>query len=151
MGKNVTKKLATNCTKYTNFCCFLGAILLVGLFLALDILIGGTTTAVAQEDNPAIELEARAGFDGYYKQNMWLPVQISAANSGPSIEGDVRVTVGNADGTIYNAPLSLPTQSNKQLTLIIHPANHFTNHFPVDLHDENVAKLSVKLTNRLTS
>ncbi|MBE7532066.1 MAG: hypothetical protein HND44_10205 [Chloroflexi bacterium] len=77
------------------------------------------------QDEPAppagLTLAARAGFDGLYKGEYWLPVVVSVANSGPAIEGEVRVYTGANTNTElrYRAPISLPTQSDKRVTLYI--------------------------------
>lgn len=77
------------------------------------------------QDEPApptgLALTARAGFDSLYKGEYWLPVVVSVANSGPAIEGEVRVYTGaNTNNELmYRAPISLPTQSDKRVTLYI--------------------------------
>jgi hypothetical protein len=76
----------------------------------------------AQAEPVGLTLEARAGFDGLYRGEYWLPVVVNVANSGPPIEGEVRVYPGataDADEFVYRAPISLPTQSDKQVTLYI--------------------------------
>ncbi|MCA9960787.1 MAG: hypothetical protein KC443_17225 [Anaerolineales bacterium] len=78
--------------------------------------------AYAQEEASGITLTAQAGFDGFYKAGNWLPVQITVGNNGPAIEGELRMTVGSfasGEEVIYNTPISLPTQSNKQVTLYV--------------------------------
>ncbi|MEW5987372.1 MAG: hypothetical protein AB1791_12115 [Chloroflexota bacterium] len=79
--------------------------------------------AAAQDIAQAgITLSAAAGFDGYYKGEYWLPVTVTVANSGPSVEGEVRVVAGNGPGQeiVYSSPLSLPSQSSKQVVLFVY-------------------------------
>lgn len=98
------------------------------LFLLAVVLIGLPRPAAAQggapnEVAPGLRLEARPGFDGYYKAGYWLPVQITAANAGPPLEGELRVLTGSSlsrDAVLYTAPLSLPTQSNKRVPLVVY-------------------------------
>lgn len=76
----------------------------------------------AQEDNNGITLDVAVGFDGYFKSEYWLPVQVMAANSGPAVDGYVQIRVprgGGLEPSVYRTPLSLPTQSNKRVTLYI--------------------------------
>lgn len=94
------------------------------LWLALLLLIVIVYPTQAQEEpaQPAgLTLSARAGFDGLYKGEYWLPVVVSVANSGPAIEGEVRVYPGtNPNNELrYRAPISLPTQSDKRVTVYV--------------------------------
>ena len=74
----------------------------------------------AQDDG--LTLSARAGFDGLFKESAAVPVVVSARNDGPLIEGEIRVAVDSSDGgqVIYTAPISLPTGSDKRVTLYVH-------------------------------
>lgn len=75
----------------------------------------------AQSDG--LTLSARAGFDGLYRESAAVPVIVSARNEGPPLEGEIRVTVGSAAAgnvTVYSAPISLPTQSDKRVALYVH-------------------------------
>ena len=98
------------------------------LFVLAVVLIGLPRPAAAQggapnEVAPGLRLEARPGFDGYYKSGYWLPVQVTAANAGPPLEGELRVLTGSPlsrDAVLYTAPLSLPTQSNKRVPLVVY-------------------------------
>lgn len=69
-----------------------------------------------------LTLSARAGFDGLYKESAAVPIIVSARNDGPPVEGEIRVTVGSeaAGATVYSAPISLPTQSDKRVALYVH-------------------------------
>lgn len=95
--------------------------------------------ATAQEADSSIEMAVRAGFDGYYKQEYWLPVHVTVANSGPGFSGSLQITAGSAltnDEVVYSAPIDLPTQSNKRLTLYIFLGN-LTERVTVRLVDNN--------------
>ncbi len=119
---------------------FFGAILWIGVLL----LIGGQT-AVAQDGSSPISLTVGAGFDGYYKQSSWLPVHISAGNSGTAVEGTLLV---EADGTIYSTPISLPTQSNKEVTILVF-LSRFEENLTVKLLDQDGDILKTAVSNRL--
>ena len=58
----------------------------------------------AAEDDP-ISLTAQVGFDGFYKEQLWTPVRVTVANSGPDVEGFLVVELpGNAPSSA--SPLS---------------------------------------------
>jgi hypothetical protein len=81
-----------------------------------------TLPVAAQTEEPdGLTLTAEAGFDHLYKGEYWLPVTVNVANDGAPIEGEVRVFAGaTADEDFYyRAPISLPTQSNKRVTLYV--------------------------------
>ena len=76
-------------------------------------------SAIAQENSP-LSMRVVAGFDGFYKEDHWFPVQIEVSNSGPAIEGEILFESGPTGNKLsYSAPLSLPTQSNKIITLYV--------------------------------
>ncbi len=80
--------------------------------------------AAAQEEN-GVSMQARIGFDGFFKSEYWVPVYLNVANSGPSVEGELRVTVGSGtfgDKLVTSSPISLPTQSNKRVVLYVNMA-----------------------------
>ncbi len=115
-----------------------------------------TTThpAAAQqtEGAPGITMSVRAGFDGYYHQRHIVPVQVTVANSGPSVEGVLRAEVGSAvlgDRLVYTAPISLPTQSRKRVTLLLNVPNIF-GPITVELQDNNGRLLHQALSNSLS-
>ena len=87
----------------------------------LILLLFTPSIAVAQEDN-GVELQARVGFDGFIKSEYWVPVYLNVANSGPSVEGELRVTANAGtfgDEVVYSSPISLPTQSNKRVVIYV--------------------------------
>lgn len=70
---------------------------------------------------PNLSLEARAGFDGFYKTDTWTPIQVTITNQGAGLQTALRLRDNNAGFDISNAmyvyPLDLPGQSRKQITL----------------------------------
>ena len=98
------------------------------LFLSaciLTILLLSGRPAAAQEQDP-ITISVDAGFDGYYKPSYWTPLQVTLANSGPDVEGDVVVELsGNSgDDVRYRTPVSLPGQSRKTVSLVVGVDNY---------------------------
>ncbi len=92
------------------------------VFLVLTLLL---TSAVALAQTP-ITLAVEAGLDGYYKVGQWLPVRVLIENNGPSLDGRVEITLPRAEeGKVVNAyPVSLPTQSRKEITLYLYPETY---------------------------
>ena len=66
-----------------------------------------------------LTMEARAGFDGYYRVNSWVPVQVIVANEGKDIKGQLQLAVQDSRSAwvVYTQPAILPTYSRKQFTL----------------------------------
>lgn len=122
--------------------------------LSLLILLTIGSPVFAQQTTPGITLTAEAGFDSYYKSNQWLPVYVNVANSSaPPVEGEVRVIVSPnspTDRVVYNAPISLPTQSDKQVTLYVRVPS-FASELNIELVDGNGRVLSETTTGTLTS
>lgn len=91
----------------------------------------------AAQETPQFVLTATGGYDGYYKDGAWTPVHITAVNDGPSIDGSLQITVGSVrDELTYETPISLPTRSNKQITLYVHMEG-FVNNLKVELVTED--------------
>ena len=129
-------------------------------FSSLLLLIGllGTVflTVAAQsgeaETTTGITMSARAGFDGFYKSEFWVPVHVTVANTGPAVEGDIRLTVGSSaagDRVVYNAPISLPTQSNKRVTLLVNLARAVSTP-QVELRNDQDQLIATVATNTMS-
>ncbi len=123
------------------------------LLLTLCLSLLGTVIrpAAAQEENNGIAITARAGFDGYYKPEFWVPVQVTVANNGPAVEGELRISIGSAaagDQIIYKNPISLPTQSNKRVTMVV-KLIAFTREIQVSLHNQQGDIVGGAVSNRL--
>lgn len=104
------------------------------LLLTLLALLPGRVWAQAPS---GISLNMEVGFDGYYKEGSWIPVTIYAANNGNSVEGELQILVGQNDTELlYATPISLPTQSEKQVTMYIHLPN-LASELTLELVDNN--------------
>ena len=80
------------------------------------------TPAAAQDESSGITLDITVGYDSLYKGEYWVPVQVMATNNGPAVEGYVEILIrqgGGQEPTPFRSPLSLPTQSNKRVTLYV--------------------------------
>ncbi len=80
------------------------------------------TPANAQDSSSDLTLTMTVGYDSFYKSEYWVPIQVMAANSGPPVEGYVEIRVpqgGGQEPASFRSPMSLPTQSNKHVTLYV--------------------------------
>lgn len=94
-------------------------ILLFCLFLSLFAM---AAPVAAQDDDSGLTIDMTVGYDSLYKNEYWVPVQVTIANNGPAIEGYVEILVptnSGQDPASFRSPISLPTQSNKRVTLYI--------------------------------
>lgn len=121
--------------------------LLIGLLLLLL----GLPTAVEAQTPAQVTLTAKAGFDGYYRSNRWFPVTVSVRNDGPAIEGEI-VVYPNESFTnnlfSYRAPISLPTQSAKEITVYAQLPSHKIR-LLVKLFDNNNNEIAFIQSNTL--
>lgn len=97
-------------------------LLLIATLTILMVLVPAHT-ACAQD---GLTIQTRAGFDGFFKLNGWVPVYVVAENKGEDIDGEIQVqTTGNmGNRVLYTQPAILPTQSRKQFTLYVYVANY---------------------------
>ncbi|RMG95344.1 MAG: hypothetical protein D6706_12165 [Chloroflexi bacterium] len=82
-------------------------------------------------------MSVRAGYDGFFRMEEWIPVFIHVANEGPAIEGELRITINNAgsEKLTYTSPVSLPTKSNKRVVMyVLLPS--FRSRITVHLYDD---------------
>jgi hypothetical protein len=123
---------------------------LFSLILFLLMMAGAIMPTAAQETN-GLAMRVLAGYDGYYKTRTWIPVLVNVSNEGPPIEGELRITHGSdaaGDQVVYNTPISLPTQSNKQLFMYVYPQG-FSTSIEVELLADNGRSLLKAPSNNL--
>ncbi|MEM7031056.1 MAG: hypothetical protein AAF629_15930 [Chloroflexota bacterium] len=84
--------------------------------LACLVFVSHASVALAQNQTSSVTIRAEIGFDGYVKSGIWTPVQVIVANTGQDLTGDI---VLQADYPVerYSRPLSLPSQSQKEIWL----------------------------------
>jgi len=82
-------------------------------------LLGLLAPGVAHAQNPGtLRLTASAGYEGYCRQNAWVPVRVELENSGADIEGQVEVVFNQwSNRKTYAQAISLPNQSRKTVTI----------------------------------
>lgn len=120
--------------------------LLFGLALLALVFLPGGGLVFAQEGTEAVQLTAQVGFDGYCKQDAWLPVRVAVANTGTDLEATVRVSYKNSgDGlTSTSTEVSLPTGSRKEFFLYIYPQG-ILREFQVSVLEGNKILQSTRL------
>ncbi|MBI4771278.1 MAG: hypothetical protein HY784_12935, partial [Chloroflexi bacterium] len=105
--------------------------------------------ALSAQTAPGVTLIARAGFDGYYKDQVWMPVRITVSNDGPDVSGALRISsprdYGNSE-TIFTRAVDLPTQSRREIFIYIAPEGVVSN-LKVTLVEKNriVASATLRL------
>jgi len=97
----------------------LPAALLSALLFSLP---GHSLIAYAQSES-GLTVTARLGFDGYCKENHWLPVHVNVENTGSDLNTTVQVSYKNGGGgnTVTSLDVLLPASSRKEFFLYIFP------------------------------
>src|SRR5579859_4738278 len=110
---------------------------------------GKAALAASETAATPITLTIHAGFDGYYKDQRWLPVRITVANDGPDTKGTLHVSVPRSGGgadLVVTRDVDLPTQSRREVFLYI-PTDGFLSSLQVGLSDgqKDVASATSRL------
>ena len=98
----------------------------IGLWLVVAALLAAPRVgqAAPAHQDPGLTLTLSAGFDGYYKDGLWTPVNILVENNGQDVSGQVRVVNPRGYGsgeTVVTRAVDLPTQSRRYLQLFVAP------------------------------
>jgi hypothetical protein len=94
----------------------------LALALLMLCLLGGAGSA---EGADQLRMTVRPGLDGVVKLGAWFPVEVTVANAGADVSGEIQVTVDGIDNRgafnrpamVYAAPAVLPKQSNKRFVV----------------------------------
>lgn len=128
-------------------------ILITALLLAVGLAAGFFPAVAGAQTLPqpifqagAIQMSARAAFDGYFKYGEWLPVWVELENSGPDTQAEVRIAVTGGGGTmIFSQPVELPNGAHKRLPIYALP-NNFSRQLVVELVSGNQTLASQKVS-----
>lgn len=77
------------------------------------------------QNAPRVTLAVIPGFDGRFRDDMWAPLLIRAANDGADVSGRLVVrpeTSGNIVNNTYSTPVNLPSGSRQNVLLYIVPS-----------------------------
>ncbi|HEY3342246.1 MAG TPA: hypothetical protein VGK81_09520, partial [Anaerolineae bacterium] len=94
----------------------------LGICLAGELIPPDVASALTAAQAPvfaqtsAITLAAEAGFNGYIKQDSWIPVRVSLSATDIS-DGDVALSTMPDRSRLYSAPVTMARGARKQLTL----------------------------------
>lgn len=85
-----------------------------------------------------IDMETRVGFDGYVQSGAFVPINVTLANDGADVSGEVRVLTEAFSGTsaVYTRSVDLPRGSRKLVSLYMADTSTFSSTVTVDLLDE---------------
>lgn len=101
--------------------------------------------AAPSAQDSGLALSINVGFDGYYKEGLWMPVHVLLENNGPDVSGQVRIAnprgFGNIE-TLITRSVELPTQSRRSLQLFVAPEG-FSSTLNVELVDGNGRRLAI--------
>ncbi|MEP7358019.1 MAG: hypothetical protein ABI847_12305, partial [Anaerolineales bacterium] len=121
------------------------------LLLFLGLLSGPSLLQAAPPAQASpVTLAARAGFDGYYKEQRWLPVRITVGNDGPDLQGTLQISTDRSAGggavVVVSRAVDLPTQSRREVFLYV-PVEGFLSSVKVSLisNQREVAAQTVRL------
>ncbi len=75
----------------------------------------------AQAQGNQVALTVRAGFDGLYKDAMWIPVRVTLTNNGGDLNGTVKISMPRYDGSTadYTRPVELPAGARKEIFMFV--------------------------------
>jgi hypothetical protein len=75
------------------------------------------TTAAAGQ----VTMDARVLLDGHARVGSWMAIEVSLANDGPPVAGELRIAGGAQGRTQFGLPVDLPTNSRKSVALYAQP------------------------------
>lgn len=128
-------------------------IFLLAIILVLSVSVFAPWQPVRAQGQGDIRLTVQVGFDGYCKEDEWLPIHVEVENTGSDFDATIRASYTNSNNgiTATNMEISLPSTSRKEFFLYILPQG-FMRNFNVSLLDgKKVLEKATLSTNCLTS
>lgn len=127
MSRHLTSRLAPAARRAV---LALIVILAAALWPAVPVL-----SAPASQTAADLQLDVRAGFDGYVQPGVWTPLYVTASNSGPDLSAELRVEASSLAGApvAYTRPIDLPRGSRKLVTLYVPDLSAYSGTVQVDL------------------
>jgi hypothetical protein len=74
------------------------------------------------QTSPDLQLQTEVGFGGYFRADEWLPLRVTATNTGQAVSGKLIVrpeTNGRVLSNAYSTALDLPAGANKTTFLFV--------------------------------
>ncbi len=115
------------------------ALLLGALWIAAPVQIGS-----AQSEELALQISP--GFDGYFREYEWLPVQVQVTNNGEDLVGRLVVrpeTSGDGIPNAYSVPVALPSGARQTIPMLI-TARSYATQARVELIDDDGVVLAAQ-------
>jgi len=122
MFSSITKIAFLKDKKHTLFL-FLLCGILVNLLLGFGI--RPSASAFAQGAD-GLTMTVQAGYDGKFKDGLWIPVRITLENNGTDLEGLIRIEFsdGSAGMDTVEYPIDLPSVSKKEVAVYLYPEGY---------------------------
>ena len=110
--------------------------LLIRLILLLVIGAFNLPQTVAAQNQDEVRMIAQAGFDGYCKAYLWIPIKVTLENSGPAMQGRIEARVSSSTGNTYTyaTTVDLPESSHKEFFLYLN-TDSYLSELPIYLTD----------------
>jgi hypothetical protein len=91
---------------------------------------------VAAQNQDEVRMIAQAGFDGYCKAYLWVPIKVTLENSGPAMQGRIEARVSSSTGNTYTyaTTVDLPESSHKEFFLYLN-TDSYLSELPIYLTD----------------
>jgi hypothetical protein len=102
----------------------IGGLVLLTLALALT-LVFVTQSTPTRTPQTGVKFQVHIGFDGRYKDGMWVPVYVALSNTGTDFTGILSISPPPSlsesewPPTLYQSSITLPAGAQKQVTLYI--------------------------------
>lgn len=101
-----------------------------------------------------MNLKAQAGFDGYCKENQWLPIHVEVENTGSDLTAEVQASYKKGSGgkALTSMQVELPATSRKEFFLYIYfPGGGYNWQLNVALLANGKVLKEVKLSSNCSS
>ena len=107
---------------------------LLAIILLLSFIPFGPWRPAHAQGEDAVRLAAQVGFDGYCKQDAWMPIRVEVQNTGADLDGTIRASYTNTNNgiTTTSVQVALPSTSRKEFFLYMLPQG-FLRNFSVSL------------------
>jgi hypothetical protein len=83
--------------------------------------LGPLALATAAQDAGTLTMNARILLQGHARMGSWATIEVDLQNSGPSIEGELRMDAGSQSSTRFSTVVTLPTGAHQVYLLHAQP------------------------------
>ncbi|MBI5928266.1 MAG: hypothetical protein HY862_03090 [Chloroflexi bacterium] len=96
--------------------------------------------------NNDLQLDIKAGFQSYYRDGEWIPLEVTLINNGRDLRGNVQVhaqNAGQATETLYQTPITVARNSSKTIFFYVSLSDR-ASEIEVEIADNNGRILKVQ-------